>query len=196
MSLPHAFGTAIRLLLLRSRIDRGVLVRFGVPSAVGGLLGATLQSLATSAVLAIVFGGLLVFAGLGALTGLSERLRFGPGVAWVGGFASGLLGGLVGNQGGIRSAALLGFDIERVSFVATATAVALIVDGARIPVYLATMGPRLVPLSAEIAVALVGVVAGTLAGGALLRRLPEPVFRRVVGALLLALGTYTLVRLV
>src|SRR5438445_7772634 len=33
-----------------------------------------------------------------------------------------------------------------------------------------------------------GVVAGTIVGGVLLRRLPEFVFRRVVGVLLLALG--------
>ncbi len=99
------------------------------------------------------------------------------------------------NQGGIRAAALLGFDIERDAFVATATAVALVVDSARIPVYLATHGPALVPLVPLVALASVGVVVGTVAGGVALRNIPEPVFRRVVGAVLLALGIYTLVRL-
>jgi uncharacterized membrane protein YfcA len=32
------------------------------------------------------------------------------------------------------------------------------------------------------------VVAGTLAGERLLRRIPEPIFRRVVAALILVLG--------
>src|SRR5207244_503160 len=120
-----------------------VLVRFGIPSAVGGLAGATLQSVAGGPLLAVVFGGLLLFAGLGGITGFSQRMRFGARVAWFGGLASGLLGGLVGNQGGIRSAALLGFDVERDAFVATATAVALVVDGARIPVALAARGVQL-----------------------------------------------------
>jgi hypothetical protein len=50
------------------------------------------------------------------------------------GAVSGVLGSLVGNQGGIRSLAMLGFDVPRRAFVATATAVGLIVDGARLPV--------------------------------------------------------------
>jgi uncharacterized membrane protein YfcA len=148
-----------------------------------------------SMILAVVFGALLIFAGIGGITGLSQRLRFGPRVAWLGGLASGLLGGLVGNQGGIRAAALLGFEVERDAFVATATAVALVVDGARIPVYLVTQGAALVSLAPLIALATAGVVAGTLGGGMALRRIPELVFRRVVGVLLLLLGIYTLVRL-
>lgn len=195
VSLPHVVGTAVRFAMLRRHIDRDVLVRFGIPSALGGLAGATLQSVAGGPLLAVVFGGLLLFAGLGGITGFSQRMRFGARVAWFGGLASGLLGGLVGNQGGIRSAALLGFDVERDAFVATATAVALVVDGARIPVYLATQGARLGPLAFPIVLATAGVVAGTIVGGVLLRRLPESVFRRVVGLLLLALGLYTLARL-
>lgn len=35
------------------------------------------------------------------------------------------------NQGGIRTAALLGFDVPKEEFVATATAIGLFVDGAR-----------------------------------------------------------------
>src|SRR5204862_3202420 len=114
---------------------------FGAASAIGGLAGAALQGIVQSAALAVVFGLLLLFAGLGSLTGFAQRMRFsGRRSALVGGALSGLLGGLVGNQGGIRAAALLGFDVQREAFVATATAVALIVDGARIPIYLATQG--------------------------------------------------------
>jgi uncharacterized membrane protein YfcA len=103
---------------------------------------------------------------------------------------SGVFGGLVGNQGGIRSAALLAFDTNKQAFVATATAVALLVDGARMPVYLVTSGAALGPAAAVIAVTTAGVVIGTLAGGRLLRRVPEPIFRRVVAVLLLALAAW------
>ena len=195
VSLPHLAGTFVRFLIVRTRIDRDVLLGFGAASAVGGLIGAALQAVVQSSALAVIFGLLLVFAGIGSLTGFAQRMRFsGRRSALVGGALSGLLGGLVGNQGGIRAAALLGFDVTRDAFVATATAVALIVDGARIPVYVATQGNELAAHWPLIAVLAVGAVAGTLLGGWTLRRMSEAVFRRVVGALLLGLGTYTLAR--
>jgi len=195
VSLPHLAGTFVRFLIVRTRIDRDVLLGFGAASAVGGLIGAALQAVVQSSALAVIFGLLLVFAGIGSLTGFAQRMRFsGRRSALVGGALSGLLGGLVGNQGGIRAAALLGFDVTRDAFVATATAVALIVDGARIPVYVATQGNELAGHWPLIAVLAVGAVAGTLLGGWTLRRMSEAVFRRVVGALLLGLGTYTLAR--
>jgi uncharacterized membrane protein YfcA len=195
VSLPHLAGTFVRFLLVRTHIDRDVLLGFGAASAIGGLAGAALQAVVQSAALAVIFGLLLLFAGLGSLTGFAQRMRFsGRRSALVGGALSGLLGGLVGNQGGIRAAALLGFDVERQAFIATATAVALIVDGARIPVYLATQGPDLAPHWPLIALLAVGAVVGTIVGGWTLRRMSETVFRRVVGVLLLVLGVYTLAR--
>jgi hypothetical protein len=197
VSLPHLAGTIVRFLLVRAHIDREVLLGFGAASALGGLTGAALQTVVQSAVLAIVFAALLIFAGFGSLTGFAERMRFrGRAAALLGGALSGLLGGLVGNQGGIRAAALLGFDVDRQAFVATGTAVALIVDGARIPVYLATQGAELARLAPLIALLAAGAVIGTLAGQWTLQRMPEPVFRRVVGVLLLLLGAYTLARAV
>lgn len=197
VSLPHVAGTLVRFILVRAHIDRRVLLGFGIASAIGGLVGAALQAVVQSSVLAIVFGALLVFAGLGSLTGFARRMRFGDrNLALVGGALSGLLGGLVGNQGGIRAAALLGFDVDKEAFVATATAVALVVDGARIPVYLLTQGSDLAAQGPLIAVLAIGAIVGTLAGGWTLRRLPEPIFRRVLGVLLVLLGLYTLARAV
>jgi uncharacterized membrane protein YfcA len=195
VSLPHLAGTFVRFLLVRTHIDRDVLLGFGAASAIGGLAGAAMQAVVQSAALAVIFGLLLVFAGLGSLTGFAQRMRFsGRRSALIGGALSGFLGGLVGNQGGIRAAALLGFDVERQAFVATATAVALIVDGARIPVYLATQGADIAARWPLIVVLAVGAVAGTVVGGRLLRRMSEAIFRRVVGVLLLLLGAYTLAR--
>jgi len=195
VSLPHLAGTFVRFLLVRTRIDRDVLLGFGAASAIGGLAGAALQTIVQNSALAVIFGLLLVFAGIGSLTGFAQRMRFsGRRSALVGGALSGLLGGLVGNQGGIRAAALLGFDVQREAFVATATAVALIVDGARIPIYLATQGAAIALQWQLILLLAIGAVAGTLIGGWTLRRMSEAVFRRVVGALLLALGAYTLAR--
>src|SRR6185503_20412587 len=98
--------------------DRRVFVNFGVFSAAGGLLGAILSTRAKSPTLGIVFGSLLIFAGLTGLLGLTERVRLGRRAAWIAGALSGFFGGLVGNQGGIRSAGLLGFDVGKEALVA------------------------------------------------------------------------------
>jgi uncharacterized membrane protein YfcA len=194
VSIPHVAGTALRFWLLRHAVDRRVLVSFGVASAAGGLAGALLQSHVSNGALRIVLGALLLFASASELLGLLRGARAGTKAAYAAGALSGGFGGLVGNQGGIRSAALLAFDIDKRSFVATATAIALIVDGARMPVYAVTVGRDLQPAAAMIAVATAGVVAGTVAGGRLLRRIPERVFRRVIALLLAALGVWLLSR--
>jgi uncharacterized membrane protein YfcA len=194
VAIPHVAGTALRLWLLRGRIDRRILLWFGAASAAGGLLGALLHAWASSRALAIVFGSLLIFVGISELTGLVARLRLGRRAAWVVGALSGMLGGMVGNQGGIRSAALLAFDADKRTFVATATAVGLVVDAARLPVYLAGEWARLVSLWPLIAVATAAVLVGTLIGLRLLPRIPEATFRRVVALLVLALGAWMVLR--
>jgi len=194
VSIPHLVGTAIRFWRLRPDIDRRTLWRFGVPSAAGGLTGALLHEWMTSPWLTTLFGALLIFVAASELTGLAHRMRFKGALAWIAGALSGLLGGLVGNQGGIRSAALLGFDLPKRTFVATATAVGLIVDGARMPVYLVTEGNALRGLLLPIAVAIAGVIVGTVFGGRMLMRIPEHRFRLVVAVILAALGATMLLR--
>ena len=194
VSIPHVFATALRFWKLRTHVDRGVLVRFGVTSAAGGLTGALLHSYATNRVLAIVIGALLLFVAVSELTGLAARMRFGGAAAWIAGGISGLFGGLVGNQGGIRSAALLGFDLNRRAFVATATAIGLVVDCARMPVYFATQAAAIARIWPLVLIATLGTLVGTVAGVRVLRGIPERAFRRIVALILLVLGAYMVAR--
>jgi uncharacterized membrane protein YfcA len=188
VSVPHVIGTALRFWLLSGSVDRRVFWSFGLTSAAGGLAGALLQGRATTRWLNIVFGLLLLFAAVSEIAGLARRMRFRGSVAWIAGALSGLLGGLVGNQGGLRSAALLGFDLSKQSFVATATAIGLVVDGARMPIYLATQGRELAAIGTWIALAAVGVILGTLAGSRALARIPDVWFHRVLALVLTVLG--------
>jgi len=190
VSIPHVVGTGLRLWMLRGRIDRRTFLWFGLASAAGGLAGALLHADASNRALGVLLGCLLVFVGISGLSGLMERVRFGRRAAWIAGIVSGAFGGLVGNQGGIRSGALLAFDVDKEAFVATATAVGLIVDGARMPVYLAMEWNSLAAVWPLISIATAGVVAGTLGGRRVLARVPEATFRRVVAVLLLALGAW------
>lgn len=188
VAVPHAIATSVRLFGLRSAVDRRVLVTFGVASAAGGLVGAVLHGMFADPILTAALGVLLVLSGALELTGRGATIPMHGPWAWVAGVASGVFGGLVGNQGGIRSAALLRFGLSREALVATATATALLVDAARIPVYALTSAEVLGDNASLVLVLAVGVVVGTLVGVPVLKRLPERVFRRVLATLLLLLG--------
>lgn len=196
VSVPHLVATAVRFYSLRGKVDLRVFWSFGILSAMGGLIGALLNAYANSPALSMVFGGLLIFAGISGLTGWVGKARLGRTTAALAGALSGFFGGMVGNQGGIRAAALLGFNISKESLVATATAVALVVDGARMPVYFVTQWRDFPPNWPAVAIATIGVIAGTLWGVNLLRAVPEHLFRKGLSIAILALGVYMLARAV
>jgi uncharacterized protein len=188
IAIAHLLGTALRFWLLRVSVNKIVLLSFGLASAAGGLSGALLHNAFNNSLLSIVFGCLLILAGLSEITGLAGKIRIKGVLSWLAGALSGLFGGLVGNQGGIRSAALTGFNLGKDEFVATATGIALMVDVARIPVYLAVQWHDLISIWHFIVVASVGVVVGTLLGKKILQRLSQTVFTKTIGIILICIG--------
>jgi uncharacterized membrane protein YfcA len=194
VSIAHFFGTAMRFFLLKRFMNRQVLLTFGLTSAAGGLIGALLHNMFQNIVLTIVFGCLLIFAGILGLTELSDKIRFKGVFVWFAGAISGLFGGLVGNQGGIRSAALLGFHLDRDQFVATATGIALMVDVARVPVYLAVQWAQIASIWQFILIATVGVIIGTVGGKKILEKLPEYIFKKTAASIILLVGILVLIK--
>lgn len=192
VALPHAAATVLRCWRLRHAIDWRVLAQFGVPSAVGGLLGAVLYARLASNALTVILGALLFLTAVAGVTGMMARLRPKGATVWLLGLASGSFGGLVGNQGGLRSGALMAFGLRPVAFVATATATGVIVDAARTPVYIWRSGVEMAALSLPIAVATAGVLVGTLLGERLLFGLAPEQFRRLVSLLIGVLGIWLL----
>ena len=192
VSIPHAVATAIRAWRLRRSIDRTVLRTFGIASAVGGTIGA-LSLFAAGSYAGSILGLLLLATGAAGLTGWNRQIHPTGWVSTLTGGLSGLFGGLAGNQGGLRAAAMMRFDLSPAAFVATSTAVGLMVDAARLPVYLARGSGAIVDLAAPIAIATVGVVAGTIAGEKVLLRLSRERFTRIVSALITVLGIWILI---
>ena len=188
LALPHALATTIRWLRLRRDVDAATFREFGIASAIGGLAGAALHSRLSSPALTLVLASLLTLAGVTELLRRRVPVPRHRAGRLIGGTMSGFFGGLVGNQGGIRAAALLGFGLPPRQIVATATASALLVDAARVPIYFLTQGGAIVQNTRVWIVASVGVTVGTLIGVPLLRRIPEQVYGRLVGGLLVILG--------
>lgn len=188
VAVPHAVATTVRFWRLRADVDRPTFKQFGIASAVGGLVGAGLQPVLGSGELTVVLAVLLLAAGGSELLRRPVPLPTTPFWRLAGGTLSGVFGGLVGNQGGIRSAALLGFRLETKALVATATASALFVDAARVPIYVWLRSDVLAATTTLWLTGTVGVVLGTFLGVPILGRIPAGLYRQIVGFLLVALG--------
>ena len=193
VAIPHAVATAIRSWRLRRSIEWNVLKRFGVLSALGGLAGALAYTLLQARALKRVLGALLVLTSIAQFGGLASRWHpRGITVALLG-LGSGFFGGIAGNQGGLRAAALAAFNLPPLVFVATSTATGLLVDAARTPVYLYDSGAALIPLWRPIALATAGAALGTLLGERILLGMSRERFRFVVAAAIGLLGLWLLV---
>jgi len=192
VAIPHAVATGIRCWRLRSEISWRVVRGFGLLSALGGLAGAALHARLGGRGLTLALGGLLLLTSSAGLTGWSRRWHPAGGLVPVLGLVSGVFGGVAGNQGGLRVAALGAFGLSPLGLVATSTAVGVLVDLARTPLYLWRSGGALVPLAGMIGLATAGVVLGTLTGERILRRIPEATFRQVIAFAIGALGIWLL----
>lgn len=194
VAIPHFVATTLRCFVLRKDINRKVLLSFGITSALGGLSGALIHNYLQTSTLTFVFALILIFAGLMGLTNWLNLLHLKGWSSFFAGGLSGFLGGVVGNQGGIRSATLFGFTLSPRAFVATATAIGVAVDLARLPVYLVAEYKEITTYWLLTLTLCAAVTIGTLAGTVILKRINEKLFKRIVSAAILALGIFLLTK--
>jgi uncharacterized membrane protein YfcA len=190
VAIPHAIATTVRAWRLRRSIDWSVMRTFGIASAIGGIAGALLYSRLSSASLTLVLGVLLLATAIMTLGDVARRWHPGGTASLALGALSGGFGGVAGNQGGLRAAALLTFSLTPAAFVATSTAVGVMVDAARLPVYLLRGGSGILAYATPIVVATGGVLVGTIVGERVLLGLDPPRFKRIVAFLIGALGLW------
>lgn len=106
---------------------------------------------------------------------------------YTGGFFSGFFGGLSGHQGALRSLFLKKLDLSPMSFVATGTAIALLIDLSRIPIYwqdFGTVGWQWKP----VLIASASAICGVLLGKRMLKKVRWVQMQRLVGLFLLLMG--------
>lgn len=187
-ALPHLIATAVRAVRLRKKIDAAVFRYFGLVCVVASFVGAIAQPHISTTIVTDVFAGLLILAGLGGLTGLSEQTRSGKKAALIGGILSGFFGGIAGEQGGFRTIGLLPFALEKAAFVATSTAVGVLIDVVRVPVYWIEQGDKIPSTLTLVAIACVGAVAGVFSGERLFGHVPQHHFRHAVSAIIVLVG--------
>ncbi len=90
--------------------------------------------------------------------------------------------------GEIRSAFLSAFNLQKACYIATAGALAILVDATRIATYFAggvTLGPTLRP---DLWIFIVASLAGSALGRLAVKRIPQNSFRSVVAGFLFIAG--------
>ncbi len=188
VAIVHLLNNLFKLYLFRAHIDFSIIRRFGFLSILGAFIGAVLQFYVYSDSLKMMLGIALLLLGGTELLPTDKKIRIPQRVDFIGGFSSGLLGGLIGNQGAIRSAYLLNYQITKEAFIATATLIASVIDLTRIPIYLTTHHEQLASEWTNIFPVVVVAYCGTLIGKRLLKRIDLSTFKKIVAGFVVLLG--------
>ena len=200
-AVVHLLNGLFKLALLRRHIDRGVLLRFGVPAVLAALLGAWLLSrlgtlpalydytaygrVFAIAPIKLVIGLLLLLFALVELVPKLRDLEFDARWQPLGGALSGFFGGLAGMQGALRSAFLARSGLDKQAFVATGAAIACVIDVSRLAVYAGTLLRVFASLDHRLlACAVLAAFAGAWFGNRLLKKTTMQGIQRIVAALL------------
>lgn len=192
-ALFHLASNISKLGLFRGGIDRGLLLRLGVPSVVFALLGGLASAAVPVRALQLVLAVFLVVLAGWWLLNPTHRLAPTPRMAIGAGALSGGMAGLVGTGGAVRGLALAAFALPKEVFVATSAAIDLGIDLARAGAYFANGFVHVhdlvyLPMLAVVA------IAGTWLGRLLLQRVSQERFRQIALWLVLGIGLVTFVQ--
>ena len=187
-AIVHFFNNISRILLYRRNLRRDILRRFGIVSVAGAFLGSFAQLYIQSAWLKSGVGVFLTLFALASLLPFPIRWKFPPVVDLAGGFLSGLIGGLIGNQGAIRSLYLLNYRLDKQELIASAAMIAVVIDATRIPVYAVSNYGYLRENLMLMLLVVFAAIAGTVIGGRILPKVSYEFFRRIILVAVLGLG--------
>lgn len=196
VAVVHLSNNLLKLSLFRSHISVDILKRFGALTLIGAFIGAFFQGKMDSSAVKILLGASLIFLGLKEAIGLGEKFRLPKKIDFIGGFLSGLLGGFVGNQGAIRSAYLLNYNIPKETFIATAAIIASVVDITRIPVYIYSNKGLLVDNVSLLLITTASAFAGTFAGNKFFKKISLKTFKIYVAATIIIIGMLLILRII
>jgi len=209
-AIVHLANNLFKFAIVRRHVHWPTFARFALPAVPAALAGAWLlsviaglpalaeytllgrQGAVTPAKLAV--GLLIVVFAVLELTPRFDALAFPKRLMPVGGVVSGILGGLSGHQGALRSAFLIRAGLTKEQFIATGVASSVAVDVSRLIVYGVAFFARDWAVLREkgalwaVGAACVCAFAGSVLGSRLVWKVTLPALRRFIGIALLLVG--------
>ncbi|MCB0514778.1 MAG: sulfite exporter TauE/SafE family protein [Chitinophagales bacterium] len=201
----HFFNNIFKIFLVGKNIDKGVLLRFGVPAVLAALLGSWLllhipnakplyvyeafgRTFQVYPVKFIISVLLIIFASIDLIPFFS-KLQFRKEMLPIGGVLSGFFGGLSGNQGALRSAFLVKAGLSKEAFVGTAVAVSTLVDFTRLSVYATRFSKAgLIDNMPLVLSATLAAILGAYIGNKLLKKVTLRFLQVIVALMLIVLS--------
>lgn len=179
VALFHIFGNLSRITFFRHSLDKKLLLLFGVPSIILTIIGALAVNYIPQEVLKLVLGLFLFIFSI--ISVIKSEFRFKPSIrnAVIGGSLSGFLAGLIGTGGILRSSFLTAFNVKKNIYLATAAAIALVVDITRIPIYFKN-GFLEARYYSYIPFLFIIAIASSYLGKKIADKIPQKIFKTVV----------------
>ena len=187
-AIVHFFNNISRLLLYHKHVRWEIIRRFGIVSILGALIGSFSQIYLDSAWLKTGVGFFLAFFSFLSLLPGTITWKLPAVIDVIGGFLSGLIGGLIGNQGAIRSLYLLNYKLVKQELIVSAAFIAVIIDITRIPVYAYSNFRYLEDNYLLLLLIILSSVTGTLIGSRILPKVSPDLFKRIILVAVLLLG--------
>jgi len=191
-AILHVLGNSIRAVMYRKNIDWGLTLKFGLPAIIFSGLGAQYSDYFPESMYSLFLGLFLIGLSGYFLFFKTKKLFAGKWLPYLGGALSGLLTGLLGSGGAVRSLSLTVFNLNPLAFVATSTLIDFGGDIVRLVVYL-----KKGYLSSEhyfyIPLLMVVVVIANWLGKLILTKIPEEKFRKLVLCFVMAMGFVSLI---
>ena len=213
-AIVHLANNIFKFSLVSKHIHFPTLLRFGLPALIFSFFGSLLltsfahsESLYTYQLsghsfefttIKITIGSLMMFFAWLDLDPRFDKLKVKKEHVSFGGMLSGFFGGLSGHQGAFRAAFLAKAGLTKEQFIGTSNAVSLIVDLARLSIYIFGFAlitgeeNKLVAAITDaktlLTVAVMFAFIGTYFGKRLVQKTTITRIQQVVGALLLIMG--------
>lgn len=194
VGIIHWFNDLWKLVLFREGIRGKLILGFGIPGLIATVLAARLVFTIPTTILQRILGVFLIGYVVFLFVRSAFKVKQSTATAAVGGALSGFFAGVFGIGGAIRALFLSAFDLPKAIYLATAGAIALVIDTPRLAIYL-QQGTRLGPLVFWGLILFVPAsFLGARLGKGLLDRIPQEHFRKVVAAFLLIVAIRLLIR--
>ena len=136
VGIIHCFGNIWKLVIFREGFRWKLILSFGIPGVMAGLLGALLVFQASSVKLSRILAGFIIAYVIYLFLNPNFKIKANRISAVSGGLLSGFMAGIFGMGGAVRSLFLSAFNLPKEIYIVTGAAIAIVIDITRLATYL------------------------------------------------------------